>query len=87
VTPEASSDDWQIWRQDEAGNRYLVQSAGSEAEARRLCGEYERRGHKQLYWVQRAAKTGGVPQTNVLPPAGGQRLAGTGSSRGEGAQP
>lgn len=53
-----SEGDWQVWRQDDAGNQYLIVSGLSEVEARRLLVEYERRGHKQLYWIRRSNEAG-----------------------------
>lgn len=51
---------WEVWRQDDNGNRYVVRrfpassadqdEAHSAAEA--LAAEMEARGHKQTYWVQ-----------------------------------
>ncbi|HEX2080024.1 MAG TPA: hypothetical protein VHG08_20060 [Longimicrobium sp.] len=44
---------WELWRQDDNGNRFLVARFGSadaaEAEQRR----FEALGHKQTYWVER----------------------------------
>jgi hypothetical protein len=52
---DATGRDWQLWRQDDAGNRHLVRVDLSEDEARRLRDDYEARGHKQFYWIQRAS--------------------------------
>lgn len=43
---------WQVWRQDDAGNRSLVRAGLSEVSARTLAAELEARGHKQMYWVE-----------------------------------
>jgi hypothetical protein len=46
---------WELWRQDDNGNRFLIGRFGTaeaaEAEQRR----FEALGHKQTYWVQPAA--------------------------------
>jgi hypothetical protein len=54
MSRDPTENDWQLWRQDDSGNRYLVAGKLSEVEARRLLEEYEARGHKQLYWIARA---------------------------------
>lgn len=43
-----------VMRQDDNGNRMQVARAPSRGEAEALAAEYERRGHKQLYWVEPA---------------------------------
>ena len=45
---------WQLWRQDDAGNRHLMRDRLTEAAARALSAAYEARGHKQTYWAERA---------------------------------
>lgn len=42
---------WELWRQDDAGNRILVSRHASRDEAEASMAEYEARGHKQTYWV------------------------------------
>lgn len=42
---------WAVWRQDDNGNRFLINGGLTREEADRLCGEFEAKGHKQLYWV------------------------------------
>lgn len=42
---------WNVYRQDDNGNRFLVKSFVSEAAARQCAAELESHGHKQLYWV------------------------------------
>lgn len=44
---------YRVMRQDDNGNRYLVARGLSRAEAEALAAEFEARGHKQLYWVER----------------------------------
>ncbi len=48
-------DTYRVMRQDDNGNRYLVAGDLAEAAAERLAAEFEARGHKQLYWVEREA--------------------------------
>lgn len=43
---------WQVRRQDDNGNRFVVEAGLSEERARQLAGEFEQRGHKQLYWAE-----------------------------------
>ncbi len=43
---------WSVWRQDDNGNRFLVESGLSRDTARRTASEFERRGHKQTYWIE-----------------------------------
>jgi 2'-5' RNA ligase len=45
--------DWAIHRQDDNGNRFVVRTGLRREEAERLAAEFEARGHKQLYWVER----------------------------------
>ena len=56
MTPGAVPSDaagWELWRQDDNGNRFLIGRFGTaeaaEAEQRR----FEALGHKQTYWVER----------------------------------
>jgi hypothetical protein len=46
---------WSVWRQDDNGNRFLVRSRMTEAQAQRLASDFEARGHRQMYWVEREA--------------------------------
>jgi hypothetical protein len=51
----ADASGWELWRQDDNGNRFLIgrfdTADGAEAEQRR----FEALAHKQTYWVQPAA--------------------------------
>jgi hypothetical protein len=44
---------WRVLRQDDNGNVFVVAEFVTEAEARVLAAEYEARGHKQTYSVER----------------------------------
>ena len=46
--PDAS---WAVHRQDDNGNRFVVETGLSRKEAERIVEMYERRGHKQVYWA------------------------------------
>jgi hypothetical protein len=41
---------WEVWRQGDDGNPYLVRGGLTTKEADDLVALYESRGHKQLYW-------------------------------------
>lgn len=51
-----SEPQWELWRQDDNGQRFLVArfSCQSEAESQRC--SFEEKGHKQLYWVSQSPK-------------------------------
>ena len=43
---------WEVWRQDDNGNRYLVSGHADEAAAQRRLADLESGViHKQTYWV------------------------------------
>lgn len=46
---------WQVMRQDDNGNRFLVARCAEREQAQALADEFEARGHKQLYWVEETA--------------------------------
>ena len=43
---------WQVVRQDDNGNRFVVEQDLSEGAARQRAAELTARGHKQTYWVE-----------------------------------
>jgi len=51
TTPE-----WSVWREDDNGNVFLIQSQLNQADALRLAEEFERKGHKQRYWVEKLSR-------------------------------
>ena len=53
--------DWRVMRQDDNGNIYLVRSGLTLDEARALADEFERRGHKQHYMVERVPEDRDAP--------------------------
>ncbi len=48
------SNQWVLKRQDDHGNQYIVASFESEKEANTEMLDYERKGHKQMFWVEEA---------------------------------
>lgn len=46
---------YEIWRQDDNGNKFLMLQASSEAEADRIVRSFGAKGHKQLYWYESKA--------------------------------
>ena len=54
IHPDAELVPWAVWRQDDHGNRFMVTVARCRADAARLADAYEAKGHKQLYWIERA---------------------------------
>jgi len=48
LTPHA------LWRQDDHGHRYLVETFPSRADARFALREFESHHHKQFYWIEAA---------------------------------
>ncbi len=47
--------EFELWRQDDPGNRFRILSGLSEYAAGRWRAVLEARGHKQIYWVSRSA--------------------------------
>lgn len=41
---------WSVWRQDDSGTRFLVQTNLNEQQAKSMVADFEARGHKQAYW-------------------------------------
>ena len=53
--PSAGSEArWELWRQDDNGNRVLIQRFASRSEAEERLREFEARGHTQTYWIEEA---------------------------------
>jgi 2'-5' RNA ligase len=46
---------WTLHRQDDNGNRFVMQSGLSREEAERQVALFESRGHKQRYWAEQEA--------------------------------
>ena len=45
---------WEVWRQGDDGNPFLVKDGLSRQEADKLVATYEGRKHKQTYWVKQS---------------------------------
>ncbi len=45
--------DWTVWRQDDNGQSYVVETHLNEADAGLLVAELEGSAHKQTYWATR----------------------------------
>lgn len=43
---------YSVWRQDDNGNSYRIESGLSKKDAERLCQEMESKAHKQVYWIE-----------------------------------
>jgi hypothetical protein len=52
-TPDSPDDSWAVYRIDDNANVFRVRGGLTRAEADRLAAEFEARGHKQMYWVER----------------------------------
>jgi O-acetyl-ADP-ribose deacetylase (regulator of RNase III) len=50
LAPTASG--WELWRQDDGGNQFLIESFSTREAAERMMKVYEDRGHKQVYWIK-----------------------------------
>lgn len=52
--PQGGADTgWCVMRQDDNGNTFVLSSGLDEVAARAMALEFERRGHKQMYWIRR----------------------------------
>lgn len=47
---------WQLWRQDDNGHRFLVGEYEDRATVEARMAELMKCHHKQIYWVEKAAK-------------------------------
>ena len=46
---------WELWRQDDNGNRDRIGLFDTQAAARRALDRFEALGHKQIYWLEERA--------------------------------
>jgi hypothetical protein len=58
---DSPPESWTVWRQDDYGNRFVVDVLASERTARCLAETYEARAHKQSYWVERSSSSAPAP--------------------------
>lgn len=49
----APDERWCVMRRDDNANDFVVQRGLTFADATTLALDFERRGHKQVYWVRR----------------------------------
>jgi hypothetical protein len=57
---------WEVWRQDDAGNRFLVRAGLTPEDAQALVAEFEARGHRQHYWAYPQGVDAAGEETVVL---------------------
>jgi hypothetical protein len=50
VVRDCNFPSWAVWRQDDSGNRFLVEANLTEEQGRLLVADFESKGHKQAYW-------------------------------------
>lgn len=53
--PDPDAETWTVWRTDDTGNTFVVRENLTREDAERVAAEFAARGHKQTYWVGRAA--------------------------------
>ncbi|MFG5863402.1 hypothetical protein [Metapseudomonas sp. CR1201] len=51
--PDSPVQEWCVKRLDDNGNVFVLRDRLTRDEAERLMAEYQARGHKQSYWVER----------------------------------
>ena len=56
---------FELWRQDDNGNKVIVKGGLTESDANCWRDELERKGHKQTYWVQREGREPDVVGTDA----------------------
>ena len=44
---------WQLKRQDDHGNQYVIGLFASKEKAAQMMADYEAKGHKQTYWIEK----------------------------------
>lgn len=50
---------WELWRQDDNGNRFRIAGFATQAAAEAEQRRFEALAHKQIYWVEHSAGDGG----------------------------
>lgn len=69
VEPNISFQKYEVWRQDDLGNKFLIEIVESRANARKIVRKYELIPHKQTYWVERhTGKTATCPKKKTIIP-------------------
>ncbi len=46
----------ELWRQDDNGHKFLIETFSCKADAAKAKREFENRKHKQIYWLEKANK-------------------------------
>ena len=59
-TDETRQVEWQLWRQDDNGNRVRIRAFTGLAKATAALASFERLAHKQTYWIEEAVANQGV---------------------------
>ena len=54
AAPNPEPGTWTVCRQDDNGNRFVVETGLTREDAERLVDVFEKRGHKQVYWAEPA---------------------------------
>jgi hypothetical protein len=67
---------WELWRQDDNGNRFVIRRFDSAEAAAAEQRRFEALGHKQTYWVQPAASVEAADRAS--PDGSGARHGATG---------
>lgn len=48
--------EWELWRQDDAGNRYVVERYSTRELAQAMQAIHESRSQKHVYWIEHAPR-------------------------------
>ena len=51
-----SAERWQLKRQDDHGNQYVMDTFSSKKQAEDKMAHYQNKGHKQTYWVDKVRR-------------------------------
>lgn len=71
---------WELWRQDDHGNEFLMRAFDDRATAEAARDKYAGRGHHQHYWVKAPARLSDTAATrHVTPDEGAAILPGMGA--------
>ena len=54
--PDMPANHWQLKRQDDYGNQYVIAIFESKEQASKMMADYEAKGHKQTYWIEEASE-------------------------------
>jgi hypothetical protein len=50
--PSVTRGSWEVWRQDDNGNRNLISVHTGRAKAFQVLAKFEQLSHKQMYWIE-----------------------------------